>query len=400
MIQNDKVSAERVHIAFFGKRNAGKSSVVNAVTNQLLSVVSPVKGTTTDPVRKTMEILPLGPVVIIDTPGIDDEGELGLMRVQRAYATLDGADIAVLVVDVALGLASEDERLIKTFTERHIPYLIAFNKIDLLPRMPVLPEGGVAISAKTSYGIDELKNRLSSLVSTQENTKRILSDLVLPGEVVILVVPIDSSAPKGRLILPQQQVIRELLEIGAMALVVREKELAEALSTLKKPPRMVITDSQAFGVVSEIVPPAISLTSFSILFARYKGDLASEVAGVATLKALKGGERILISEGCTHHRQCQDIGSVKIPSWIRAYTGHEFEFCYSSGTGFPEDLSSYSLIVHCGACMLTEKEMKSRIEKAKMEGVPLTNYGILIAAIHGILPRALELFPSILALLK
>ncbi|MDD4397483.1 MAG: [FeFe] hydrogenase H-cluster maturation GTPase HydF [Sphaerochaetaceae bacterium] len=397
---NDKISAERVHIAFFGMRNAGKSSVVNAVTSQDLSLVSDVKGTTTDPVRKTMELLPIGPVVIIDTPGIDDEGELGQMRVKRALKVLNQTDIAILVVDAVSGLQPDDQMLIDLFRKKEIRYIIAYNKADLLPSVPAAEGNTIYVSAKTKANINELRNLIGTLFSQAENTRQIVADLVSENDLVVLVVPIDSSAPKGRLILPQQQVIRELLECGAIAVVTREKELARTLESLGKKPRMVITDSQAFGVVSKIVPADIPLTSFSILFARYKGDLKTEVQGAAMLDRLKDGDTVLISEGCTHHRQCQDIGTVKLPAWIRDYTGKNLQFEYSSGTEFPDDLSKYAMVVHCGACMLSECEMKSRIRHALDEGKPITNYGVTIAHIHGILKRSLQLFPDIAAELK
>ncbi|MDD4397471.1 MAG: [FeFe] hydrogenase H-cluster maturation GTPase HydF [Sphaerochaetaceae bacterium] len=397
---NDKISAERVHIAFFGMRNAGKSSVVNAVTSQDLSLVSDVKGTTTDPVRKTMELLPIGPVVIIDTPGIDDEGELGQMRVKRALKVLNQTDIAILVVDAVSGLQPDDQMLIDLFRKKEIRYIIAYNKADLLPSVPAAEGNTIYVSAKTKANINELRNLIGTLFSQAENTRQIVADLVSENDLVVLVVPIDSSAPKGRLILPQQQVIRELLECGAIAVVTREKELARTLESLGKKPRMVITDSQAFGVVSKIVPDDIPLTSFSILFARYKGDLKTEVQGAAMLDRLKDGDTVLISEGCTHHRQCQDIGTVKLPAWIRNYTGKNLQFEYSSGTEFPDDLSKYAMVVHCGACMLSEREMKSRIRHALDEGKPITNYGVAIAHIHGILKRSLQLFPDIAAELK
>ncbi|MCK9331243.1 MAG: [FeFe] hydrogenase H-cluster maturation GTPase HydF [Sphaerochaetaceae bacterium] len=397
---NDKISAERVHIAFFGMRNAGKSSVVNAVTSQDLSLVSDVKGTTTDPVRKTMELLPIGPVVIIDTPGIDDEGELGQMRVKRALKVLNQADIAILVVDAVSGLQPDDQMLIDLFRKKEIRYIIAYNKADLLPSVPNTDGNTIYVSAKTKANINELRNLIGTLFSEAENTRQIVADLVSENDLVVLVVPIDSSAPKGRLILPQQQVIRELLECGAIAVVSREKELAKTLESLGKKPRMVITDSQAFGVVSKIVPDDIPLTSFSILFARYKGDLKTEVQGAAMLDRLEDGDTVLISEGCTHHRQCQDIGTVKLPTWIQNYTKKSLQFEYSSGTEFPDDLSKYAMVVHCGACMLSEREMKSRIRHALDEGKPITNYGVAIAHIHGILKRSLQLFPDIAAELK
>ena len=332
MSLNETVSAERVHIGFFGLRNAGKSSLVNAVTGQCLSVVSEVKGTTTDPVRKAMELLPMGPVVIIDTPGIDDEGELGEQRVARARQVLRQVDVAVLVVDAQKGLQPADQELTELFSGRGLPYIIAFNKSDLLPQLPPETENTIYVSAGTGDGIHALKEKIAALSKTAGNDRRIVADLVSPGDTVVLVVPIDSSAPKGRLILPQQQTLRELLEAGVLSLVVREHELGAALAALKAPPRLVITDSQAFGFVSKIVPESIELTSFSILFARYKGNLAAAVDGAAKLRYLRDGDQILISEGCTHHRQCQDIGTVKLPGWINAYTGKTLSYSFTSGT--------------------------------------------------------------------
>ena len=397
---NSTVSAERVHIGFFGLRNAGKSSLVNAVTGQKLSVVSDVKGTTTDPVKKAMELLPMGPVVIIDTPGIDDEGELGEQRVSKAKQILRQADIAVLVVDAQKGLQKADNELVELFKQRKLPYVIVYNKSDLLPKIPPETENEIYVSAKTGAGIHELKEKIAALSKTADNDRKIVSDLIESGDTVILVTPIDSAAPKGRLILPQQQTLRELLEAGALTTVVRETELEAALKALKTPPRMVITDSQAFGVVSKIVPKDVVLTSFSILFARYKGDLETVIGGAAKLSKLKDGDRVLISEGCTHHRQCQDIGTVKLPGWIDSYTGKSLNYSFTSGTEFPEDLSQYALVVHCGGCMLNEKEMKSRLKCCNEQGVPVTNYGIAIALMHGILKRSLGPFPDLLSILK
>ncbi|MEE1239960.1 MAG: [FeFe] hydrogenase H-cluster maturation GTPase HydF [Acutalibacteraceae bacterium] len=400
MSLNSTVSAERVHIGFFGLRNAGKSSLVNAVTGQKLSVVSDVKGTTTDPVKKAMELLPMGPVVIIDTPGIDDEGVLGEQRVERAKQILRQADIAILAVDAQKGLQTADNELVELFKQRKLPYVIVYNKADLLPKLPPETANEIYVSAETGDGIHALKEKIAALAKTAENDRKIVSDLIESGDTVILVTPIDSAAPKGRLILPQQQTLRELLEAGALTTVVRETELEQALDALKTPPRMVITDSQAFGVVSKIVPENIELTSFSILFARYKGDLATVIGGAAKLSHLKDGDKILISEGCTHHRQCQDIGTVKLPGWINNYTGKNLSFSFTSGTEFPDDLSDYALVVHCGGCMLNEKEMKSRLERCKEQDIPVTNYGIAIAQMHGILKRSLEPFPDLLSMLK
>lgn len=398
MSLNSTVSAERVHIGFFGLRNAGKSSLVNAVTGQKLSVVSEVKGTTTDPVKKAMELLPMGPVVIIDTPGIDDEGELGEQRVERAKQILRQADIAILVVDAQKGLQTADNELIELFRQRKLPYIVVYNKTDLLKGFPAETENEIYVSAETGDGIHALKEKIAALAKSAENDRKIVSDLIEPNDTVILVTPIDSAAPKGRLILPQQQTLRELLEAGALTLVVRETELDAALKALKTPPRMVITDSQAFGVVSKIVPESVTLTSFSILFARYKGSLATVVGGAAKLDRLKDGDRILISEGCTHHRQCQDIGTVKLPGWINNYTGKTLSYSFTSGTEFPDDLSEYALVVHCGGCMLNEKEMKSRLERCTNQDIPVTNYGIAIAQMHGILKRSIEPFPDLLKL--
>lgn len=400
MSLNATVSAERVHIGFFGLRNAGKSSLVNAVTGQRLSVVSEVKGTTTDPVKKAMELLPMGPVVIIDTPGIDDEGELGEQRVARARQILSQTDIAVLVVDAQKKLQIADLELIDLFKRRNLPYIIAFNKADLLPQLPPETEHDIYVSADTGNGIHALKEKIAALAKTAESNRKIVSDLIARGDTVVLVTPIDSAAPKGRLILPQQQTLRELLEAGAISVVVREFELSQALEALKASPRLVITDSQAFGVVNKIVPESVQLTSFSILFARYKGNLSTVIGGVVKLNHLKDGDKILISEGCTHHRQCRDIGTVKLPGWINDYTGKKLSYSFTSGTEFPEDVTEYALVVHCGGCMLNEREMKSRLERCTEQGIPVTNYGIAIAQMHGILKRSLQPFPDLLSLLE
>ena len=406
---NDKVSAERVHIGFFGLRNAGKSSVVNAVTGQSLSLVSETKGTTTDPVQKAMELLPIGPVVIIDTPGIDDVGTLGEMRVKRALQVLDKTDIAILVVDADKGLQQADQELLKLFEEKKIPHITVYNKSDLLATVPSLPEkqpkknDAIYVSAKNGDQIYELKERIGALTkaaSAKADEKRILADLIQPEDVVVLVVPIDSAAPKGRLILPQQQTIRDVLESGAISVVTRETELPQTLRSLAKKPALVITDSQAFQKVNADTPADVPLTSFSILFARYKGDLKEAVHGAAQLDKLQNGDTVLISEGCTHHRQCGDIGTVKLPNWIRNYTGKELSFEFTSGGEFPEDLSPYALVVHCGGCMLNEREMKARIARAVAQNVPITNYGICIAQVHGILKRSVELFSDVAAELQ
>ena len=400
MSLNQTVSAERVHIGFFGLRNAGKSSLVNAVTGQKLSLVSNIKGTTTDPVKKAMELLPMGPVVIIDTPGLDDVGELGEQRVARAKQVLQQTDVAILVVDSQKGLSDIDRELIALFQEKKLPHIIAFNKADLLTSVPNAAENEIYVSAQENFNIYELKEKIAAMAKEADSDKKILADLVELNDTVVLVIPIDSSAPKGRLILPQQQTIRELLDIGATVVASRETELKDTLALLKNPPKLVITDSQAFGQVSKIVPCDIMLTSFSILFARYKGDLSTVVRGAAQLDKLKDGDKILISEGCTHHRQCKDIGSVKLPDWIKNYTGKNLEFSFTSGTEFPESTSEYALVVHCGGCMLNEKEMKHRIFRCNESGTPVTNYGIAIAQMHGILKRSVEPFPQILKILE
>lgn len=409
MQMNQTPSSERVHIGFFGRRNAGKSSVLNAITNQDLAVVSDVKGTTTDPVQKAMELLPLGPVVVIDTPGIDDEGELGALRVKKSYQVLNKVDAAVLVVDQTLGLSSEDFALIERIRQKKIPYVVVFNKFDLEPAsslakdMEYLEKQNTpvqTVSTVTNLGIEELKECIAILTKTEEPKLKIVGDLIHPSDFVVLVVPIDKAAPKGRLILPQQQTIRDILEADATAIVVKEYELKDTLKHLGKKPKLVITDSQVFAKVSADTPSDIMLTSFSILFARYKGSLATVVEGVTALDTLEDGDKILISEGCTHHRQCDDIGSVKLPRWIRQYTGKDIDFVFSSGTEFPEDLSAYKLIVHCGGCMLNEREMKYRLACATDQNIPITNYGILIAYMQGILKRSLLPFPSIAMMLE
>lgn len=400
MSLNHTPSSLRLHIGFFGLRNAGKSSVVNAVTGQELSVVSDVLGTTTDPVKKAMELLPLGPVVIIDTPGIDDEGSLGELRVKKAKQVLTQTDIAVLVVDSIRGLQKADKELIELFKERKIPYVIAYNKCDLLEDIPSIEKNNIYISAINKMNIFELKELIANLNQEKENKKELISDLLNPGDVVVLVIPIDSAAPKGRLILPQQQTIRAILEAGCQAIVCRDIELKQTLQLLINKPKLVITDSQAFKKVSSIVPEDIMLTSFSILFARYKGDLLETVKGAVTLERLEDGDTVLISEGCTHHRQCDDIGTVKLPRWIKEYTNKEINFEYTSGIEYPEDLSKYKLVIHCGGCMLNEKEMKYRIEHTVNSETPITNYGIAIAYINGILKRSLVPFDSIIKVLE
>ncbi len=386
---NAAASAERVHIGFFGMRNAGKSSVVNAFTGQKLSLVSAVKGTTTDPVTKAMELLPLGPVVIIDTPGVDDEGELGEMRVRRAMQTLNKTDVAVLVVDAAVGLGENDRVLLAAFRAKSIPYIIVYNKADLLPQVPEAGENEIYVSALNGTNVFELKEKVAHLTQAVKTDKTLLGDLVAPGDVVVLVTPIDESAPRGRMILPQQNTIRDVLDHGAINVVVKETELEQALAALKQPPRLVVTDSQAFGKVKQLVPPEIPLTSFSILFARYKGELQLTVDGAFAVDRLKDGDTVLIAEACTHHRQCNDIGTVKLPKLLTARTGKQLSFAFTSGTEFPDDLSPYALVVHCGGCMINEREMKSRLQTARAAGIPVTNYGILLAHLNGMLRRAI-----------
>ncbi|CBL23121.1 MULTISPECIES: [FeFe] hydrogenase H-cluster maturation GTPase HydF [Blautia] len=403
MGMNQTPASERVHISFFGKRNAGKSSVINAVTGQDLAIVSSVRGTTTDPVYKTMELLPLGPVMIIDTPGIDDEGELGALRVRKSYQVLNKTDIAILVVDSTTGKGEEELALIHRFHKKGIPYLVVYNKIDLLSgegikdlAMSVRP-GEVLVSAADGMNIQELKEKIATLKPEDTHKYPLLQDLIEPLDLVILVVPIDKAAPKGRLILPQQQTIRDILERGALSLVVRDTELKSTLDHFLAQgvcPKLVVTDSQAFARVSKDVPENITLTSFSILFSRYKGELETQLEGVAALSSIQDDDRILIAEGCTHHRQCGDIGTCKIPNWIRNYTGKKPVFEFTSGTEFPDDVSSYKMVVHCGGCMLNEREMKYRIACCHDQGVPITNYGLLIAQVTGILKRSLGPFPE------
>ena len=408
MSMNQTPMSERVHIGFFGRRNAGKSSVMNAVTGQDLAVVSDVKGTTTDPVYKSMELLPLGPVVMMDTPGIDDEGELGSLRVKKSYQVLNKTDVAVLVIDGSVGASPEDAAVLDRIRKKGIPFVTVINKKEL---MRPEAEAGVkdalmledsqliSVSAAEGDGICGLKEKIAEIARAEEPEKYLVRDLLEKGDVAVLVVPIDSAAPKGRLILPQQQTIRDILEAGAVSVVVREKELTEALSKLSSKPKMVITDSQAFAQVAKDTPNDVLLTSFSILMARYKGNLEQAVRGVTALDHLKDGDTVLISEGCTHHRQCDDIGTVKIPRWIREYTGKEIQIETTSGTEFPDDLTKYKLIIHCGGCMLNEREMKYRLSCAEDQGVPMTNYGIMIAYVKGILKRSVQVFPEIYELL-
>ena len=399
MSLNATPSGERVHIAFFGRRNAGKSSLVNAFTGQDLAIVSDVKGTTTDPVSKAMELLPLGPVQIIDTPGLDDEGELGTLRVQRTKLVLRKTDLAILVADATAPLGETEQALLDLCRARNIPWILVRSKADLLEAIPEAGADTIYVSAKTGYHIHELKELAARLALGTENRRPLVSDLLQPGDTAVLVVPIDKAAPKGRLILPQQQVIRDALEAGASTLVCRETELAAALQGLNAPPKLVVTDSQVFGKVAQIVPQSVPLTSFSILMARCKGDLALTVAGAAAIQNLKDGDRVLIAEGCTHHRQCEDIGTVKIPRWLAESTGRTLQYDFCSGVEFPEDLTPYALVVHCGGCTLNPKEMAARQRLAVDQAVPITNYGVLIAAVHGILPRTLQPFPAIAALL-
>ena len=395
---NSTPSAERLHIGIFGKRNAGKSSVINAITGQDLAIVSDVKGTTTDPVYKAMELLPLGPVVLIDTPGLDDEGELGAMRVRKSYQVLNKTDIALVIADASHGAGAEENALIARIRAKGIPYLLVYNKSDRGTGAP-LPPDAIAVSAKTGENIHALKERIGALIPQGGNGKRIVGDLLSPSDVVVLVVPVDAAAPKGRLILPQQQTIRDILDASAIAVVSKETELSDTLAALARPPRMVITDSQAFGVVSKLVPQEIPLTSFSILFARYKGNLAAAVRGAKAVDSLRDGDAVLICEGCTHHRQCGDIGTQKLPAWIRQHTGVSPAFSFTSGGDFPDDLAGYRLIVHCGGCTLNEREMQYRLKCAADAGVPMTNYGTMIAYIHGVLARSVAPFADVAAIL-
>lgn len=392
---NSTPSAGRVHIGFFGRRNSGKSSLVNAVTGQELSVVSDVKGTTTDPVYKAMELLPMGPVMIIDTPGIDDEGELGLMRVKKAKQVLAKTDVAVLVADINSPLSEIEFDLIKTFTENNVPFVVAYTKSDLYTGEKELRQNEIITSAKANEGIFELKEKIAHLATDSTKEKHLVADMLCEGDIVVLVTPIDSAAPKGRLILPQQQTIRDILDADALAVVVKEDKLKFALNSLSEKPKMVITDSQAFKSVAADTPDDILLTSFSILMARYKGVLDTAVSGITAIESLSDGDKILIAEGCTHHRQCDDIGTVKLPRWIKGYTGKDILFDFSSGTGFPEDLSQYKMIIHCGGCMLNDREVNSRMKKASLQGIPFTNYGIAIAYMNGILKRSVEVFPHL-----
>lgn len=395
---NETPKANRVHIGFFGCRNAGKSSVVNAVTGQELCIVSDTKGTTTDPVQKAMELLPLGPVVIIDTPGYDDEGELGLLRVRRTKQVLNKTDVAVLVVDASVGLRSFDKELLAMFAAKQIPHCLVYNKCDL--SAPPADPGALHVSAATGEGIHELKETIARLALKEGEEPKLVGDLIAPGDFVVLVTPIDESAPKGRLILPQQQVIRDILDHHAMSVVVQDTELADTIERLGVKPRMVITDSQVFARAAAATPADIPLTSFSILLARYKGLLETAVRGAAAIQSLRDGDKILISEGCTHHRQCEDIGTVKLPRLLKKVTGKEITFDTSSGSDFPEDLSGYKLVIHCGGCMLPGREVLYRMKCAADQGVPITNYGIALAHLQGILARSIAIFPDLSGLLE
>lgn len=403
MSLNNTPSAERIHIGIFGRRNAGKSSLINALTGQNLAIVSDVKGTTTDPVLKAMELLPLGPVVMIDTPGLDDTGELGALRIQKTYQILNKTDIALVVIDTTVGMTDADAAILTRIQEKEIPYLLVWNKADQLGTDAELKgdfagsipkEHSILISASTGSHIHELKEKLASLVPTQRNDRRIVSDLIRPGDFVVLVVPIDKAAPKGRLILPQQQTIRDILDTGATAIVTRDTELSDTLNRLGELPSLVITDSQAFEKVARLTPPEVPLTSFSILFARYKGNLNTVVNGARALDMLKDQDTVLICEGCTHHRQCEDIGTVKLPRWIREHTGKSLNFVFTSGTEFPTDLRPYRMIIHCGGCTLNEREMQFRLKCAEDAGIPITNYGTAIAYMKGILERSIQVFEN------
>lgn len=391
---NQTPNANRVHIGFFGKRNAGKSSVVNAVTGQNLSIISDVKGTTTDPVLKAMELLPIGPVVIIDTPGMDDEGELGALRVQKTRQILNKTDVAVLVADSTAGISESEENLISLFRKKSIPFIVVYNKSDI-KKIKCEKDNEISVSAKTGENINALKEKIAFFASKENITKCIISDKLNPMDTVLLVTPIDASAPKGRMILPQVQVIREVLDANSVCITVQPEQLEFTLQNLKKPPVLIITDSQVFGKIKGFVPKCIPLTSFSILFANFKGILKTAVCGAACIEHLKSGNTVLISEGCTHHRQCEDIGTVKLPEWIKNYTKQDIAFEFTSGTEFPEDLSRYSLVIHCGGCMLNEREMLYRQKCAEDQKIPFTNYGTAIAYMNGILKRSLEIFPEI-----
>ena len=399
MSLNSTPNSDRIHIGIFGRRNAGKSSIINAITGQELAIVSDIEGTTTDPVSKAMELLPLGPVVIIDTPGLDDSGVLGEMRIKKTYQVLNKTDIALLVVDSSAGITEYDFAVLEKIREKKIPCLTVFNKSDI-SGMSVNTENEISVSTVTGENIHELKERIARIVPQNIMEYPIIADKVKSGDCVVMVVPIDKAAPKGRIILPQQNTLRELLDSGCTAVVCRDSELEHTLDTMSKPPKFVITDSQVFGKVSKIVPENICLTSFSILFARHKGNIFELVKGVKKLDTLSDNDIVLISEGCTHHRQCGDIGTVKLPAWIKKYTGRDIKFEFTSGTEFPAELSKYSMMIHCGGCMLNEREMKYRIKCAADAEVPITNYGMTIAYVNGILRKSLEIFPEIENILK
>ena len=392
---NNTVNAEKLHIGFFGMRNAGKSSLVNSITNQNISIVSSVKGTTTDPVKKAMELLPLGPVVIVDTPGLDDEGELGELRIEKAKRVLSTINIAILVVDSIVGKTKLDEELIANFKEKNLPYIVVYNKCDLLEKRENLSDNEIYVSSVNKENIEELKEKIGEFAKDLENRKRIVGDLLETGDIVVLVIPIDESAPKGRLILPQQQTMRDILDSNCSFVACQETELEATLNALSKKPKLVITDSQVFEKVAKIVPENILLTSFSILFARYKGNLEELVKGAEALKNLSNNSKVLIAEGCTHHRQCNDIGTVKMPKWIEEFTGSKPQFTFTSGTEFPSDVSNFELIIHCGLFIVTEQEMKYRMETDKKAKIPMVNYGIAISTMHGILERSLKPFQNI-----
>lgn len=395
MSLNATPSADRIHIGIFGRRNAGKSSIINALTGQNLAIVSDIKGTTTDPVLKAMELLPLGPVVFIDTPGLDDKGTLGELRIQKARQMLNKSDIALLIIDSTVGMTDTDQEILSLIQKKEIPYLIVYNKCDLTSHPHTLPtpdENRIFVSAASGLHISELKEQIAAIVPKETQSRRIIGDLITPGSLIVLVVPIDASAPKGRLILPQQQTIRDILDTEATAVVVTDTALSDTLTKLGSLVSLVVTDSQVFQKIAAIVPPEIPLTSFSILFARYKGNLKTVVHGAQMLDHLQDNDRILISEGCTHHRQCEDIGTVKLPRWLQNYTKKELRFTFTSGAEFPTDLSPYRMIIHCGGCMLNEREMKYRLRCAKDSGIPITNYGTAIAHMQGILERSIHIF--------
>lgn len=396
-------SSERLHIGIFGRCNAGKSSLINAITDQDLAIVSEVRGTTTDPVQKAMELPPLGPVVLMDTPGWDDDGELGKQRIKKAQLALNKTDLAVLVVDANIGMTEGDKTILERIKKKGIPQVVVFNKIDLLPaghsQCPPEIDNCLAVSCQSKDNINELKNLLARQAAASTSQKQLIADLLQPDDLVLLVTPIDEAAPKGRLILPQQQTIRDILEARAAALVVQDTGLEAMLARLPKPPKMIVTDSQIFDRVARLTPASIPLTSFSMLFARYKGDLEANIHGAGTLSRLRSGDCVLISEGCTHHRQCNDIGTVKLPGWIKQFTGQELIFQHTSGTAFPDDLRSFQLIIHCGACMLNDREVSYRLKCAQDQGVAFTNYGVAIAYMHGILKRTLQPFPRLRDLL-